>query len=401
MTKSSNSPNYTIRPKLNELCCKLADKFRRTPLAALGDQLIAGVSDCAPSITSGVEPAFLARMQSYLDGFPDRYGARFYFDAALVRNVAAEINVQRMLLPAGNIVPLYASTWGHATIYLFTELRSTTAQTFPTTLELLWLPGVDRPDSVELLIYPWLLHELAHPLIEIHGRRYLADAARSFEAEASARQVRALNDSVAGKERTRTHLAALRDWWQPSGKRASWAIELAADVAALWLCGPAYLHAMDTVVGDPAVEFFRLTVDHPPYELRVLALLQSAHSLGWTKLAAGLETTLNARRSAGRAAERNNRYLALADSGLARAFTTHALELCEQLRLPRFDPAAAVRDAEDYMRDADDLPEPGLGLIRAAYVLRQRLTAARFRAWQERTVTYLADLYTPEKASIP
>ena len=398
---SSNELADSINPRLAGLCQKLAAKFDRTPLAALGEKLIAGVVDCALGATSGTEALLLTQLQSYLDGFPDIYGARFFFDAAFVRAIAAEIGTYGALLPANTIVPLYGRSWSHTTINLFVERQPAAEPTFPPAVELVWFPGTDRLDNVDLLAYPWLVHELAHPIIEIHGSRYLADTARSFEAVATARQLRAINDSVAAKERHRAQLSTLRDWWLPSGRRANWMIELAADVLAFWLCGPAYLSAMKTVLDDSRVDFFRLTAEHPPYELRTLALVQTARHLGWSEQASILERTLDRRQSTDPSATRNNRYLAVADRGLTKACTARALELCEELRLPRCQPTAATRSAADYLHIFGDSPDLGLGLIMAAQVLSQRLSSPEFEAWQERTVAHLADLYTPEQTPTP
>ena len=377
---------------LEKMCEQLELKFPRTsPLHALGERLISSIRDRQWS-DAKMQAKMISLADFCLNHFGDTQGERFWLDSEIIQAVAQSISVNGGPSLSGYMVPVYDRDWGH--------LSAPVASADPLqahVVNLILLPGRDHLSDMDLWQYPLLYHEIAHMLIEKHGHSYQQNVSAAFENEVNARRIKAMNDSPSLKTKLKHDLAELEGFWQPKNRRQGWAVEIAADTIALWLCGPAYIETMLDVfmtIDDP----HSLTVDHPPYESRALALQRVANNLGWNEHVSELEDLLWRWRNNDHLSGRTNIYLSFAAHSLLDECIACAMELCEVLRLPPCEPSLVTRLASETIRDGST-PELDLRISGIVHVLKRRLPEAEFNRWQSEVLAAHASNYADERAT--
>ena len=259
-------------------------------------------------------------------------------------------------------------------------------------IDLIILPGEDQLDDVDLLSYPLLAHELGHYLL-------LRDdsSLRNAFSPCLAKRVRSLKlASMADKGAARTKAQAiineLESLWTPSADHSNWAHELAIDLVALWTCGPAYLACFEDTVEHQ--QPYHITQDHPPYAVRLEALVHCARKLGFDEYCNGLEKLRANWAKSQTDGGKNNRFLALADRQIIDACSRAALELCEALRLSKCTPstlATITRSTLATITRSDGIfGELGVPLLLYAWHMFQHKDERAFQGWQRATVSWLA-----------
>ena len=143
-------------------------------------------------------------------------------------------------------------------------------------LEPLALICVLASESLSLLSFPILGHEIGHLLVYLHGNALLADFRQVLNqfVQTRYRQVRGQSSQAIQKETE--YLRRLKTLW------SRWTVEIACDITGLHLFGAYFIRSMQQIFiggGNP----FQITESHPPHHLRVqimLNLLQETE--GWT-----------------------------------------------------------------------------------------------------------------------
>lgn len=365
---------------LETMCEQLERKFPSTsPLCALGERLVSGIRDRQWK-DAKVQAKMIELANFCLNHFSDTQGDRFWLDSEMIQAAAQEISANGGPLLSGYMVPVYNHEWGH-----FSAPIASGDPLQAHVVNLILLPGKDRLSDVDLWQYPLLYHEVAHMLLEKHGHPYEQNILTAFEKEANMRRIKAMNDSPSLKIKLKRDLVELEEFWQPRNRQQGWAVEVAADTIALWLCGPAYIEVMLDVfaaIDDP----YLLTTEHPPYESRALVLRRVANSLGWHENVPELDELLWRWRNNDHLAGRSNVYLSFAAHGLLGECIACAMELCETLRLPPCEPSLVTRLASETIRDGST-PKLNFQLSGIVHVLKRRLPGSEFARWQSEVLS--------------
>ena len=183
----------------------------------------------------------------------------------------------------------------------------------------------------------------------------------------------------------------VRTYWTPTANQHNWAHEIAVDVISLWLCGPAYLAALQDVMEVDGLNPYQLGQSHPPYEIRAKALIDAASRLGWGYYTGAACSLVDRWSSTAPSDERTNLHIACADPRLLSGVISAATQSCQALSLPCFTPArmAVLED----MQGQDQPLEFGTDVIVAAWLTRSRSTEAAYQKWERAVIQrLLADI---------
>lgn len=362
-------------PAIEEICRRLADKFPlASPFHAIAGKLASGIKDRNQTDAS-TYAAMIGLANFCLNRLPAMPATRFWLDSEMIQEVA------RAVADAGGprltniIFPVYDQQWGHISCPI-----SSNDPLQGYRVNLILFQGHDRTEEMDLLQYPWLYHEFAHILIADFGQSYQQNVAAAYAKEMISRKVRAMNDSAVSKAKLKDTLVKLAEYWQPENRLQGWTVEVATDLVALWLCGPAYCSAMMEVF-QSARDPHLLTVEHPSYEMRAWALLRSINRIGWHENTHELEMLLTRWRGENQVSGSNNSYLNFASRELLGECVACALDFCEDLKLPLCQPAVIGRMASESIRDGI-IPELGGQLVGIAYHLKKRLSEKDYLSWQ-------------------
>jgi len=94
-----------------------------------------------------------------VDLFPATYGQRFYFDAVMIQASVDSLSNQQLTFNP-MIVPLHSDKWGHQSLPM-----PSWSKTNIDMVDFVLFPGQDDVNEVNLLSYPFLLHELGHNIL--------------------------------------------------------------------------------------------------------------------------------------------------------------------------------------------------------------------------------------------
>lgn len=304
-------------------------------------------------------------------------GGRFFFDAALIQGLTgiwdqAGATVSRM------IVPKFGPEWAHTCLYLPTFDRGRVPR-----VDLVTLPGEDSLNDIFLADYPWLYHELGHILLDSHGK----SAIDSFEGQLSdilrARRMRSIADSRINRNRAEAILKKIEEYWHPT--YGNWATEIAADIVSLWSCGPAFLATFDRTLEDESPNPYLLNRSHPPYDVRVSALILAASKLGWTEYTGSVTVKSDKWKSSAFAPDRTNEYIAYTSRDIIEAAVSSSAAMCQALGLPRCDPERVTKVQANLRSDTLEF---GPDLVVAAWLVHEG-AAKEYDSWQAVTVSRL------------
>ena len=217
------------------------------------------------------------------------------------------------------IVPRYHNDWGHASLHM-PAVTKTPA-------------GDQQVYMIDLLSYPWLAHELGHNLMFRHDRHFIPAASEHLDALVRKLRLAAIPDRGRARAGSERSVQELTQFWRPSDDHRNWSHELGADLIALWVLGPAYLAVFQDLLEESTQNPYQVSPVHPPYAVRVCALLNGAGRLGFEADARALAKLAGSWRSSAWAGHRTNRFLRLADAGLVEAVVQVTLEFCQRLGL--------------------------------------------------------------------
>ena len=379
---------------INQLEHEVANHFDDSPLSDIGRilqeqiRLVREAMNWVGMDTATVA-AFCRRCQWVLKNVPSRQaiGERFWFDIHMIRSIADEWSPSGQLLP-GSILPREGGEWQHSADWLptFDAVRMPR-------LDIIDFPGNHGLETISLLTYPWLYHELGHILMYLHGKAFMAGTRQLLEQKLQETSQGCLGKPQAVKDRLKVIRERIEIAWRPSSDHHDWSHEIGIDIVALWSIGPAFLAAYeDALEGKPP---HVADQTHPPYEVRTFAIVEAARRLGWQQYAAALEERLANWAKLFEESARDNLYLALFDQDIVNGVVTAAMAACGTLALPRCDQASIV--AAQQGLDRNEIPAFGRPALIAAWVQYERTKDAPdvYHAWETNVIRSMSEEVTP------
>lgn len=312
-------------------------------------------------------------------------GTRFLFDACLIQAIAAKWNTSDLGIP-GMMYPNYGGSWSYRRV----PLGPAQVARNPT-VDVIGFRGSAIVDDIDLLDYPWLLHELGHSLLKTNETGFESRFTEALHDVIGRRNARSI--ALHGPARQRAHdvVASMADHWMPSHSANNWAHEIATDIIAVWCVGPAFMAAFFDQISSDDLDPFLVDKDHPPYATRASAIEEAGRRLGWSEsadLLAGrvLKWTKN------RPSYARTKANELTDPDLVQALVSLLIDILEQGRLPR----CVVSDLDAAFTRFSNVGENDFGteLLLAAYAAHESLGEGEFAHWQDRVVAYLANQVT-------
>jgi hypothetical protein len=314
------------------------------------------------------------------DRLPATFGDRFLFDSALIRGIGDDfgegVALSRM------IVPRHESDWGHERVSMPSEDLN-----FAHMMELIHLPGKDLLSEVDLLSYPWIIHELGHYILARHSDRFIPAFRDELKKTGANLRLGAIADRGQAKARAEKTLNDVFKFWSPTYDQQNWAHELTIDLMSLWSCGPAYLACFQDVVENSNLNPYELTEVHPPYAVRADALLKGAGQMRIGGFSLKLQQLSDSWQRSQWKNYRDNRFLALARPELVDGSLKVAFGLCRELKMPQCTAqrvANLSREAAKYNGD-----EIGLDLLLLAWFVYEEKGKDAFSSWEARVVEQL------------
>jgi hypothetical protein len=322
-----------------------------------------------------------------VDLFPATYGERFYFDAAMIQASADSLSNQQLTFNP-MIVPLHSNKWGHQSLSM-----PSWSKTDIDMVDFVLFPGQDDVSEVNLLSYPFLLHELGHNILFKYDDPFRSGFKRALDMITNKLALGSIADQGAIRLQSQQSIETVRTYWEPTPDHKNWAYELAIDILALWLTGPAYLAAFIDETDKPGIDPFLLQ-DHPPYQLRAQALVLVANRIGWQKHCDALNQLLSNwwTSQQTRRTPEVNRYVALSNEEILESCIGLALETCKTLQLPQC--TEEVVSKLKYTLGQNDTPELGLDVIIAAWLVHEERGDDAYQVWQSRTIKELQQYIT-------
>jgi hypothetical protein len=325
----------TVRPeKLRRIAQGFRDRFDATLLGDALSKPLAGSLELQAEVMSRsnaptFDPTRLAsKAEALLDLLPEVLSDRFLFDSWILNTTAELIRATFPEFPK-LVIPGYdRSGWGH-----WCE-AFVTAENQPFLATVILLSGAESLDDIVLADYPWILHELAHPL------RVIADPPLSDGINERVREVmrrrtgQGLADRADAAARNRSASDEIRTHWMIGEADGCWAEEVMADHIALWLGGGSFIAAFVRVVAAAGVRPFEMTDQHPPYALRAAALIASASELSLGSEANELASIARSWSSQTPSGAEGARYRELCDGKFAEACRQGTLARLKKIQLP-------------------------------------------------------------------
>lgn len=266
--------------RLDQVLTSVQRRFSDTPLRCIGGRLEETISALQKGLNSdGTSHDDAERLAVYIESLmghlPQSFGPRFHFDAGMISALSDEWSTGNCQL-SRMIIPQLSSDWGHQSIPL-----PAFANDSIDVIDMILFPGRASLQDVDLLNYPFLCHELGHNVLfkfdEVFGPKFASE----LDQFSHMLQRRSLADKGAAKQKAQRSVDEIRQLWGPSPTHKNWAHEIAADIIALWTCGPAYVAALLDVLEDSTPNPYHVDQAHPPYELRAKSLLHAGELLGW------------------------------------------------------------------------------------------------------------------------
>jgi hypothetical protein len=354
------------------------DSLSRTPLSSISENLritfgpfYEGNSSNAVIETSIDLPSAI---QNLLSQLPASYGPRFEFDAAFIFALAADWNPS-LELPKMT-VPKHQGEWGFSELPLPTD----NSQRVPI-VRVFHFPGQDSVEDIDLLAYPWLAHELAHCLLFLNSTLFPCHFTPRLECILRALSLKGIADRGQARTVARAGIEDMKRYWTPSRNQGNWAHEIAMDTIALSACGPAYLGAFFDQVERANLDLFQISTVHPPYSVRMLAILHACTLLKLDEHANPLRDF-----SSSVAQQYPNKLIRLAPDELIAAAVEAGLAVCEALD---------IRSWRYFDPPGPGVPIPGsreLGtsLLLDAWRVRRQVDEESYSKWEREVVSGIA-----------
>jgi hypothetical protein len=367
-------------PPLKEQIDSTRSKIRgllASPLRAVAEILGRTLEEAVCASEAGSLPPGNLRqlcscISNLLAGLPQSYSERFFFDAAMIRALADDWDGSLRLSPM--VIPLYGDAWGHSSMPMPSENRREAHL-----IDVIVFPGDDNIDDVNLLEYPWLAHELGHYILFRDDTPFQNAFLPALEKRLRSLKLSSIADRGSAKLKAIRIVDEVRKVWTPSPDHRNWAHELAIDIIALWTCGPAYLACFKNEVEQPGTNPYKITQEHPPYDVRLSALVDAAQNLGLDRYTEKLSEVRMGWVITDWYKKRSNRFLALADRTLIRRCVETALEFCNIFGLEKWR-SSRIDAARHQVLDETSM-ELGVNLLLAARILLEERGERALDEW--------------------
>jgi hypothetical protein len=312
---------------------------------------------------------------------PQMFGARFCFDAALIAAIAQDGGPTVRF--SGMLIPRYEREWGHESLMMPAEGGKSHI------IDLVLIPAKDQVQDIDLLSYPWLGHELAHNLLFRHDAAFRVSVSKEMEKEVQKLKLGAMADNGPARAKAKRIVDEFVQFWTPTPDHKNWSHELAADLVALWIFGPAYIACFEDVLDNPSVNPYQLSQSHPPYAVRTNALIEGALLLGWHDRVASLRKRMEGWQRSKWRQTRTNRFRALASSDMTGVCVRAIFSTCQDLGLTKCTPA----DLDGISRGVGVTSSQNFGirLLLEAYLVFRKHGEQGYVGWQTAVVSELAD----------
>jgi hypothetical protein len=254
-------------------------------------------------------------------------------------------------------------------------------------VELIFLPNADLA-QVALLDYPWIAHELAHSLMFRHDEILIPLIRPAVDRAVQKRRLAAIADRGRAQAMSQLALHKFSTFWTPTVDHRNWSHELSADLIAFWVLGAPYLAVFEDLLSDGSQNPYQVSTVHPPYEVRVTALMRAASRLRVTEHATASQRLLGVWAASEWRSEKTNTYQSLAAVEVIDALIDGALRFCEQLGLRRWTHHAAV-SADATSGNAGCAL--GTDLLTMAWRTFSHRGEEGYREWESQTLTALAN----------
>lgn len=288
--------------------------FKQSQLETVGDKLVDNLEWLLVGIeTDTVSGAATVSMLRIVDDIfervPKSFGDRFDLDALLIREIMLEWESPKIRFPS-MIVPNYGDEWAHSAVAMPPE-NGREAHI----VKIITLPGDDVLDEINLLDYAFLFHELAHELFSLSGDLFRIPFNKRLDSRLHSLRRRSIADGhEVTKRRHQDVIDNIESYWRATNSRPDWAHEFAADIVALWACGPVYIDRLVDTIRAKNQRPFDLKQEHPPYAARFDALSKACFQLGWPTTQT--DDLLEYWEKTTAAQERSNEYFAVLDDEL-------------------------------------------------------------------------------------
>lgn len=314
------------------------------------------------------------------DRLPRSFDQRFHFDSALIRAIGEDWGED--LLLSRMIMPRHESDWGHERLIMPSENLNRAH-----VVDLIHMPGDDRLGQVDLLTYPWIIHEMGHYLLLQYDSHFVPAFKLELEKTKSSLRLGAISDRGLARATAQNTVDEVVSLWTPSLDQKNWAHELTIDLISLWTCGPAYLACFHDVVQNPEINPYEVTPTHPPYATRAEALINGAARRGLQEFTADLKRLLKEWSGSRWKRRKDNRFVALARPELIEACTKIAFSLCDSLKL-RACSREKLRQIPQ-MLSAYNADELGLDLLLLAWFVFEDRGKEAYSTWEAEIVGQL------------
>ncbi len=335
------------------------------------DPLLAAVDSVD---VSGPVNDVIEHVRDLLSALPKSFGQRFTFDAALIIALMDQwnpgLNLRRLALPA------YDPRWGYRRLAMPSSNRESTL-----VFDLFLIPGREVLDDVELLDYPWIVHELAHCLMHLHSREFPGAFRPNLLKHFRDLRLLAVADRGRAREKADAALRQVEEFWTPANDQRDWAHEIAFDVCALWTCGPAFLGAFHNTLRDLNPDPFIKKQDHPPYIVRVAALIDAGEKLRFDKNLGDLSDIHRKQVKAVEQAGKKNDLLLFAPNNLIGDCVNAAISVASNFGLRRWREV----DPDRFLAE----PNFGSDLFTAAFK-KSQANPPGYAEWQHAVIDKLA-----------
>jgi hypothetical protein len=367
-----------------------ARRLSSSPLSQIAEKLCDVLNDANRALNSReLDETDFLRLAAYVadtvDRLPQSFGERFQFDSALIRGIALDWG--KNLALSSMIMPRHQSAWGHVRIPMPSEDRNDAH-----VVDIIHMPGPDDLGEVDLLAYPWIIHEMGHYLLLRYSANFVPVFKAQLEKVVSDLRLASIADRGSASAKSHRILEQLARLWNPTHGQRNWAHELAIDIISVWTCGPAYLACFQDAVEQQNMNPYEVTQTHPPFVVRADALVSAARRLGLQTYTGKLQRLTDEWRRPQWSRRRDSKFLSLARPELINICTNVAISFCESLNLEMCTPERLERLPQSLAKyTLDDI---GLDLLLFAWFIFETKGEDEYSEWESRTVKGLAKLIT-------
>jgi hypothetical protein len=237
---------------LQQVLQRVQRRYANSPLSPIGQKLEYLIKGTQEAILAGsAKPEQATRVadhvHQWMEILPHSFGERFDFDATMVKALAEEWS-QGCIQLSDMIIPCHRGYWGAKSFWMHPE----DGTNFPR-VDLVFFPGEDNLDDIDLLSYPWFCHEVGHNILSRDHSVFRKNFETRLGKIAKALRLLRIADRGSLQDRSQRVIDDILHMCRPTPNSDSWVHEMTIDIIALWTCGPAYLTAFQDVVENPDI----------------------------------------------------------------------------------------------------------------------------------------------------